>query len=108
MSAVPSLDRVFNRTLVIDKCIQQAYRAGYRIRIGTTFVDSLTKTCCPMGAVMMFNPKALSPDFIRGFAKGFDNESPNITSHEMGLGYKLGIYYRGEYGKKGIQRYREN
>jgi hypothetical protein len=57
-----------------------------------------------MGACMMFNLSILfHPDFIRGFANGFDKESLVHFSEEAQRGFELGRLYRKKYAS--IQAY---
>jgi len=80
---------------VIETSIYKAHKYGYRIQLGATFVDSASRTCCPMGAVMMFgNYQYLSPEFVKGFIKGFDNQSPSRLLNGQEDGYMLGRMFK--------------
>lgn len=59
-----------------------------------SFVDSRTKTCCPMGAVMMFSWKQPTNNYIASFSIGFDGTSPSKMKDIDMQAYENGKEYR--------------
>lgn len=78
----------------IDAAVNDAYKHGYRLQLGTHLVNSRFKTVCPIGAVMMTRPRhKLTHSWMKVFMASFDGMVHEEAKKEP-TAYNLGRRYR--------------
>lgn len=78
----------------IDKAIDDSEKMGYRLSLDVSLVDSLRKTVCPMGAVMLTRKKnPFCNEWMRVFMRAYDGRVHKLTCHYP-MAFNLGVTYR--------------